>query len=945
MSRATKLLCITLLIAGFTFLTFAQQSTDKSVIPTLVNFSGKLADVNGRALVGTVGVTFFLYKDSQDSTPLWIESQNVQADKYGNYTVMLGSTKAQGLPTDLFISGEARWLGVRPENQPEQPRILLLSVPYALKAGDAQTIGGLPPSAFVLAVPTTTSSTSVGSANVSAPSPPPSGAVTGTGTVNFIPLWDSTSDIISSVIFQSGTGATAKIGINNTAPSSTLDVKGTGTIRGVLSLPSTGTATSSAGFNSQPLNLAGSVFNSGTGTAVAQNFRLLAEPAGNDTTSASGTLNLQFASGTNSFSETGLKVASNGQITFASGQTFPGAGSGTVTSVGSGSGLTGGPITSSGALSIATAGVTNAMLQNSSLTITPGTGLTGGGTVGLGSNTTLNLDTTKVVTAVTAGTDLTGGGTGGALTLNLDTTKVPQLATSNTFTGNQNITGNVVATGSVAGTTANFTGTVTASGAFLPNSGAATASQGFNSQPLDLAASAFNSNSATALEEDFRWLAEPVGNDTSSPSAKLNLLFGANGGIPAETGLSVASNGVITFASTQTFPNGGTVTSVGSGSGLTGGPITSSGALSIATAGVTNAMLQNSSLTVSPGTDLTGGGTISLGGTAILNLDTSKVPQLNAPNTFTGNQNITGNITATGNIGGALGSFGGSSTNAVLGVSNSGTGDGITSVASGLHGVFGQSLSTTDFSAGVAGTSFAGSGKTTGVTGTNFSNGGGAGVYGLENGQSTTGAGFTGGAGVWGDGGNNGKNGILATADNAHAVVAVNNSTSLASLTVQNNTSTQGAPAFQAFGDFGTCTITVTGNITCTGSITGVVPVDGGSHKVGLYALQAPDNWFEDASSGQLSSGSAAITLEPIFAQTVNANIEYHVFLTPKGDCDGLYVSNETPAGFEVHELHGGHSNVAFDYRIMARRKGYESIRLADMTASMPSSHFATQKP
>jgi hypothetical protein len=39
-------------------------------------------------------------------------------------------------------------------NQPgleEQPRVLLVSVPYAMKAGDAETLGGKPLSAFVLA--------------------------------------------------------------------------------------------------------------------------------------------------------------------------------------------------------------------------------------------------------------------------------------------------------------------------------------------------------------------------------------------------------------------------------------------------------------------------------------------------------------------------------------------------------------------------------------------------------------------------------------------------------------------------------------------------------------------------------------------------------------------------------------------------------------------------
>lgn len=49
-----------------------------------------------------------------------------------------------------------------------------------------------------------------------------------------------------------------------------------------------------------------------------------------------------------------LVNGSSGIITFAGGQTFPGAGGGTVTSVAAGTGLTGGPITSSGTISLDT---------------------------------------------------------------------------------------------------------------------------------------------------------------------------------------------------------------------------------------------------------------------------------------------------------------------------------------------------------------------------------------------------------------------------------------------------------------------------------------------------------------------------------------------------------------------------------------------------------------
>src|SRR5579862_7150168 len=183
--------------------TLAVAQQQNNIVPTLVSFSGTLTDVNGKPVSGTVGVTFSLFKDQQGGSPLWMETQNVQPDKSGRYTVMLGSTKSQGLPTGLFASGEARWLGVQPQNQTEQPRVLLLSVPYALKAGDAQTIGGLPPTAFVLATPA--ASSGVAGADGTDANAPASG-VTGSGTVNFLPIWTGTSTIGNSVLFQTGSG-------------------------------------------------------------------------------------------------------------------------------------------------------------------------------------------------------------------------------------------------------------------------------------------------------------------------------------------------------------------------------------------------------------------------------------------------------------------------------------------------------------------------------------------------------------------------------------------------------------------------------------------------------------------------------------------------------------------------------------------------------------------
>src|SRR5262249_13709528 len=142
-------------------------------------------------------------------------------------------------------------------------------------------------------------------------------------------------------------------------PATTIDVGGAATVRGSLSLPATGAATTVSGFNSQPFILTTSAFNSSTGSATAQNFRWQAEPSGNNSANASGTLNLLFSQGTGTAKETGLKVGSDGTITFAPGQTFPGGGGGGgVTSVGltapsSDFTVSGSPVTGSGTLGIA----------------------------------------------------------------------------------------------------------------------------------------------------------------------------------------------------------------------------------------------------------------------------------------------------------------------------------------------------------------------------------------------------------------------------------------------------------------------------------------------------------------------------------------------------------------------------------------------------------------
>jgi hypothetical protein len=399
------------------------QATTTSV-PLLVRMRGMVRDESGKPTAGNINITFTVYKDELGQVPVWKESQNVKLDLTGHYNVLLGAGNDAGIPLEIFASGEARWLGVRPDGQAEQPLIVLLSVPYALKAADADMLGGIPASAFALATSQNSApQPSVPSGQASARSssqpgslpPSPCSAVTsdGTGALNQLSKFTSPCNVQNSAIFESG----GNVGIGKTNPAGTLDVNGPAFIRGSLDLAQgtfvepVQTATQTQGSASSPLDLAASVFNTSVSGPVDYLFRWQSTPVGNNTANPGAALNLLYGV-PGLVNSTGLSIANNGILTFAKGQTFPGGGSGTVTSVATGAGLAGGPITKSGTISIATGGVANTMLVNPSITVKAGSGLSGGGPVPLGGTITLTNASPGLggtVSSVATGAGLTGG--------------------------------------------------------------------------------------------------------------------------------------------------------------------------------------------------------------------------------------------------------------------------------------------------------------------------------------------------------------------------------------------------------------------------------------------------------------------------------------------------------------------------------------------------------
>jgi hypothetical protein len=101
--------------------------------------------------------------------------------------------------------------------------------------------------------------------------------------------------------------------------------------------------------------------------------------------------------------------------------------------------------------------------------------------------------------------------------------------------------------------------------------------------------------------------------------------------------------------------------------------------------------------------------------------------------------------------------------------------------------------------------------------------------------------------------------------------------------------------------------------------------------------MESPEHWFEDFGTARLKRGRAVVKLDADFGKVIKRG-DYKVFLTPEGNCRGLSVRRKSTS-FEVRELMGGKSSVAFSYRIVGRRKdisGHKRFAKIDTRLPMP---------
>ncbi len=256
-----RVAAITLIVLMLAAVGFAQQASNFTV-PNLIRYGGTLKNTQEAPIASaTTGVTFAIYARQEGGAPIWMETQNVSTDASGNYSVLLGSTTATGLPNDMFSQQEQRWLGVQVQGETEQPRVLMVSVPYAFKAHDAETLGGKSASDFMPANGATPAAKSGSGSAPAAPSSanvannPPTASGIQKGQANDGPTnfnGSTTNQIVA--VTQNGTGSglvasAPTLGIQGIASAASGTAYGVqGVAYGTAGVGLIGTATSTTGF-------------------------------------------------------------------------------------------------------------------------------------------------------------------------------------------------------------------------------------------------------------------------------------------------------------------------------------------------------------------------------------------------------------------------------------------------------------------------------------------------------------------------------------------------------------------------------------------------------------------------------------------------------------------------------------------------------------------------
>ena len=153
--------------------------------PFLFNYQGLLLDSAGSPVAdGDYQLTLTIYDVITGGTALWSETQTVAVEN-GLFNATLGSVTAID---PAWVDGRSLWLGITLQGEPEmEPRIALLSVPYALNANDVRNADIHPHTVLASAPGTAITGMSMNAAGLNAGVFGQTNSTTGRGVYGYAP--------------------------------------------------------------------------------------------------------------------------------------------------------------------------------------------------------------------------------------------------------------------------------------------------------------------------------------------------------------------------------------------------------------------------------------------------------------------------------------------------------------------------------------------------------------------------------------------------------------------------------------------------------------------------------------------------------------------------------------------------------------------------------------
>jgi hypothetical protein len=195
----------------------ARTPQQPAAAPVVFQMRGTLLTPDGQPRTGSLPLRASVYAQQLDDVSLWSEIQEVTLDASGRYALNVGMTDAAGVPLTLFASGAGRWIGIGVVGETEQtPRTMLISVPYAVKASDADTLGGKTPADFLLVSNLRSALQSQGSGGLG--NTPGTSVITSTNAI--AKSSDTAGSVSNSVMSEVG----GLIGVGTLSPGSPLHI-------------------------------------------------------------------------------------------------------------------------------------------------------------------------------------------------------------------------------------------------------------------------------------------------------------------------------------------------------------------------------------------------------------------------------------------------------------------------------------------------------------------------------------------------------------------------------------------------------------------------------------------------------------------------------------------------------------------------------------------------